>query len=39
MKRDEERKDHTGLIIIVVVGVLSLSVCCLGSAFLFGVGV
>ncbi len=39
MKRDDERKDHTGLIIIVVVGVVSLSLCCLGSAVLFGVGV
>ena len=39
MKRDDEQKNHTGLIIILVVGLLSLSVCCLGFAFFFGLGV
>ena len=39
MKRDDGEKDHTGLIIIVVVGVVSLSLCCVASAVLLGVGV
>jgi len=38
VKREDGQKDHTGLIIILAVGAVSLLLCCVGSAVLFGVG-